>query len=82
MFDTPQTGYDSQHEIQVNSCIRQNDFPILQYVKISFIRTHIKICVDPEARILGLTPAATHTGCVILGNCLSCLVLNFLICKI
>ena len=40
MFDGPQIGYFSQHNIQVNSCVSQNDFPRLQQVKISFISKH------------------------------------------
>ena len=40
IFDRPQTGCFSQHKIQVNSCISQNDFLIPQYVKIAFINLY------------------------------------------
>ena len=40
MFDRPQTGFYRWPKIKVNSCISQNDFPIFQYMKISFISTY------------------------------------------
>ena len=39
MSDRPQTGCSSQHQIQVNPCISQNNFPTPWYVNISFIKS-------------------------------------------
>ena len=36
VFDGPQAGCSSQHQMQVSSCINQNDFPRPQYVNIPF----------------------------------------------
>lgn len=36
MFERPQTGCSSPHQMQVSSCISQNDFPRPQYVNIPF----------------------------------------------
>ena len=42
MFDRPQIGNLVSKNIQVNSCISQNDFPISQYVNISLINAKKK----------------------------------------
>ena len=43
MFGKLKPGCFSQYKIQVNSHLSQNDFPIPQYVKISFITSPLQI---------------------------------------
>ena len=44
MFDRLQTGCSSQRQIQVNSCVSQNDFPTPQHANISFINVQTFDC--------------------------------------
>ena len=44
LFDRPQAGFSSRHKIQLKSYISQNDSPVPQYVKISFINAQTFDC--------------------------------------